>query len=575
MEAAFRLVSTHQFARKLAGLAFALLQVAPVAAGLAFILGPSFGHLPVLGSRGFSLGPWREALALPGLWRAFATTLISGVPATAISLVLALAIASRLAPWGEIAAPGARSGRAMLQAVIAVPPVALALGFAFVLAPSGWLMRLIVPVLGWERPPDFPVPRDPWGFSLGLALILKETPFLTLAALSALHQIGPAKLLRGATGLGYELGTAWIKVVLPNLLSRMRWPIFAVLAYALSAVDLAILLGPSNPPTLAGLITDLGRDPDLSLRLPGACLALAQIALVALAWALWSVLGRWLARISRPLLVDGARALPQGVRRLARWAFMGAVMAGAAIIAMALASLILWSLSETWRFPDPWPECCSLASWGQAAKGIALPLWSSISLALGATLAALMAAIGYLRLEGDLGRRGRSWSWGAIFVPLVTPDIGFLLGAQILFLILGWRAGWAPVLWAHFLFVFPYVLLILSDPWRRLDPRYERIALCLGAGPWKCLWSVRLTLLRPALALAFALGIAVSLSLYLPTVLLGGGRVATLATEAVALSSGGDRRVIGVYGSALTVLAWAFFAWVALERRHPPKFTES
>jgi putative thiamine transport system permease protein len=122
------------------------------------------------------------------------------------------------------------------------------------------------------------------------------------------------------------------------------------------------------------------------------------------------------------------------------------------------------------------------------------------------------------------------------------------------------------------LFVFPYVLLALAEPWARLDPRYERSALCLGAGPWRVLWRVRLPLLLPGVAFAAALGFAVSLSLYLPTILMGGGRIATLATEAIALASGGDRRIVGVYGASQALLIWAGFAaayWIARRPARP------
>ena len=109
------------------------------------------------------------------------------------------------------------------------------------------------------------------------------------------------------------------------------------------------------------------------------------------------------------------------------------------------------------------------------------------------------------------------------------------MGVQVLLLGLGLGGGWLPMTSAHTLFVFPYVLLALADPWARLDPRYERVGPLPGAGPWRVLVRVRLPLLMPALAFAAALGVAVSLSLYLPTVLMGGGRIATLATEAIAL----------------------------------------
>jgi putative thiamine transport system permease protein len=66
-------------------------------------------------------------------------------------------------------------------------------------------------------------------------------------------------------------------------------------------------------------------------------------------------------------------------------------------------------------------------------------------------------------------------------------------------------------------------------------------------------------LLRPVLT-AVAVGLSVSVGQYLPTLLIGGGRVATLTTEAVALTSGGDRRAIAVWGLMQTGAALVPFA---------------
>ena len=54
-------------------------------------------------------------------------------------------------------------------------------------------------------------------------------------------------------------------------------------------------------------------------------------------------------------------------------------------------------------------------------------------------------------------------------------------------------------------------------------------------------------MLTRAVAIALAVGFAVSVGEYLPTVFAGGGRITTLTTEAVARAGGGDFRVIGVF----------------------------
>jgi putative thiamine transport system permease protein len=48
--------------------------------------------------------------------------------------------------------------------------------------------------------------------------------------------------------------------------------------------------------------------------------------------------------------------------------------------------------------------------------------------------------------------------------------------------------------------------------------------------------------------LAWAIGIAVSIGQYLPTLMIGAGKIETLTTQAVSLASGADRRLVGVYG---------------------------
>src|SRR3546814_13429528 len=104
------------------------------------------------------------------------------------------------------------------------------------------------------------------------------------------------------------------------------------------------------------------------------------------------------------------------------------------------------------------------------------------------------------------------------------------------------------MVWSHLLFVLPYVFLTLGDPFRALDARYARTALCLGARPNRVFWQVKLPMLLRPVLLALAVGFAVSVTQYLPTLFVGGGRFVTLTTEAVGLAAGGDRRLIG--GSA-------------------------
>jgi putative thiamine transport system permease protein len=124
---------------------------------------------------------------------------------------------------------------------------------------------------------------------------------------------------------------------------------------------------------------------------------------------------------------------------------------------------------------------------------------------------------------------------------------------------LGLDASLIAVVWAHLVFVLPYVFLSLADPFRALDPRYARIAAGLGSTPARVFWRVKLPMLLRPVLIALAVGFTVSVDQYLATVFAGAGRIATLTTEAVTLSSGADRRVVAVVialQAALPLLAF-------------------
>ncbi len=177
---------------------------------------------------------------------------------------------------------------------------------------------------------------------------------------------------------------------------------------------------------------------------------------------------------------------------------------------------------------------------------------------------ALVLTIGCLEAEYRHGMRISAAGGLAAVSAAADPADGVPAGVADVAVECGCRCGAMPVMLAHLVFVLPYVFLSLADPFRAWDSRMGTIAAALGSSPDGVLWRVRLPmLLRPVLT-AFAVGVAVSVGQYLPTLLIGGGRVATITTEAVALASGGDRRAIGVYGLMQTGAALVPFALALL-----------
>jgi putative thiamine transport system permease protein len=142
--------------------------------------------------------------------------------------------------------------------------------------------------------------------------------------------------------------------------------------------------------------------------------------------------------------------------------------------------------------------------------------------------------------------------------------VAFLFGLQVLFSSAWLDGAFGTVLLVHLVFVFPYVLLSLSDPWWSWDPRYGRAALALGRSANEVFWLVRLPMLARSVLTAAALGFAISVGLYLPTLLIGGGRWPTITTETVALASGGDRKLIGATALVQAILPFLGFTIAAI-----------
>jgi putative thiamine transport system permease protein len=528
----------------------------PVAAGLIGTLLPAFGYLPALGGEGVSLQAWRDLAAYPGVGEAVLRSFATGMLAAAISF--ALVVAFLAAAWGT---PWFDRARAVLAPLLAVPHAALAMGIAFLLAPSGWILRLLSPwATGFERPPDLALAPDPYGWSLVLALVLKETPFLFLMMLGALNQVEAEKSLRIARSLGYDRMTAWIKTVLPQVYPQIRLPIFAALAFSVSVVDVALILTVAPAPTLGVLILRWANDPDLTLQFQAAAGAVLQGGIAGLAIGVWIGFERLAKAAGRIWIRRAGRRTFPGARPAA---LTGLGLVGALGIG-GLVGLAVWSVTFRWRFPDALPSQWTLDTWLDRFDLLAGPLGTTVLVAGVAAAVALALVLACLEAEQRTGRRPTNRALWLLYTPLIVPQIAFLFGAQVLLLAGGLDGGWLGLIWAHLLFVLPYVFLSLSDPYRALDSRYARAARCLGARPDRVFWRIKLPMLIRPVLIAFAVGFAVSIGEYLPTVFAGAGRLTTLTTEAVALASGGDRRLVGALVVLQTALPLALFALAAV-----------
>ncbi|SDL18841.1 putative thiamine transport system permease protein [Modicisalibacter muralis] len=520
-------------------LAIALLSL-PVISGLAGVIAPAFGWLPALGGDMLTLAHWQALWQAPGLARMVQLSYTTGLISAALSLTIVALFLGAFMQTRLFTAV-----RRLLSPLLAVPHAAAAIGLAFLLSPSGLLSRSLSPWLtGWQYPPDILFPGDPHGFALIAGLVIKEIPFLLLMSLAALPQCQANERLHVARALGYGPLTAFLKAVLPGLYPLLRLPVYAVIAFASSTVDVALILGPTTPPPLAVAVLRWLNDPDLAMRFMASAGALLQLLVTLAALASWWLIERLIHWSTTGWLANGRR---RSADRLLGGIALGAISVALLLMLSSLLGLTLWSLAAYWPFPQALPQPLTLRNWMDATGGLGDPLSQAAVIGIAATLLSLVLVVGALEAETLNECPTRPWAQLVLYLPLLVPPVAFLFGLVMLQAQFGVKPGLTVVVFSHAVFVLPYVFLSLVESYRRLDPRWARLARSLGASPARVFWRVRLPMLCAPLLTAAAVGFAVSIGQYLPTLLLGAGRVSTITTEAVNLASGGDRRLAAVY----------------------------
>ena len=510
---------------------------------------PVLGALWLGAAEGASAEGWRALLGDSQFVRAFALSAWTGIASVVLSTAIAMLVVTRL--YGT---PSWRRLSARVGLMLAVPHAAFAIGLALLLMPSGGIARVVAWFARWDAPPDVATVQDPLGLSLIAALVLKEVPFLLWSMAAQLQRVGQgAELSRQfelAATLGYGRGSAWMRLVWPQLLPRLALPMLAVWAYAATVVDMALVLGPTTPPTLAVLSWQWLLDGSEAANRQGAaaalCLTLGVAFTAVLAWIAW--------HLARPLLMRRWTRGDRPVEGPHRHVRVHRLLDAAYIAVLAMLAFV--SVATVWTFPEWWPSQWSLQAWAVAWQ-------SGDTLAATFALALLSAAAGLALAVAWMESTPASWDFRAapaVFAPMLVPGLLLVSGLYQLALRVGADASRFGVWIAHVVYVAPYVLVALAPAYRAFDRRYQLTAEALGHARWSFLRRVKWPMLAAPIASAAAVGFAVSVTQYLSTQFIGAGRVPTVTTEAITLASGGQRNMASAFAVLQALLPALAFA---------------
>lgn len=543
---------------------------------------PMLWALWAVGAQMLDAAAWQALWADPQTWRAWGMTLWTGLSSTALAwITVAYVLASgfirqQLGRW-----------LSHLPALLATPHAAMAIGLVLWLSPSGWALRLVSPGLtGFDAPPPWFTTQDPWGLGLILALWLKEVPFLLWVAATQMQREDLRRRWQAEYALAQTLGRtpaqAFAQIIWPQLAPRLRWPLLAVLAYGLTVVDMALIIGPATPPTLAVLAWQWLSDADLLTQSQGVAAAgwltgtvLVAGVLMVVALKAFASMRKFASRVKRPQsqAVDRDGLLPQKtptwvLHFCRRLPLQPNVMWTTILTAYAAVwfALTVGSVSGVWPFPNVWPELWTLNAWQQVANS-AHTVWTTLGLGVASASVCLLWSVAWLELAP---RRWQQALQPWFLLPLVLPSVLWVVGLYSLALHTRLEGQWLGLSLAHAVMVLPYVLLALVPAYQAVDPRQAALVASLGHGRWVYLWRVKWPLLKRAIASAWAVGFAVSVAQYLPTLYVGAGRFATVTTEAVTLAAGAQRSLMSAYAALqmlLPIAAFVLAAWLGRPRR--------
>jgi spermidine/putrescine transport system permease protein len=176
-----------------------------------------------------------------------------------------------------------------------------------------------------------------------------------------------------------------------------------------------------------------------------------------------------------------------------------------------LAVVVLFSFHETASLAFPFTGFS--LRWYREVLASAPFISSTINSLIVATAAAISTFIlGFMAAYG-LSRTSSRWKLPLallFYLPITLPGLFLGLALLVFFAGINIKLSLATVAIGHFIYVFPYFLLIVKAALDRMDPAIEEAAADLGASPWMVFRRVTIPQIWPVVVGATSLSFALS-----------------------------------------------------------------
>ena len=515
-----------------------ILIIIPIIFGFIGFFLPSFGYFPILGKSEFNLNYFYISFNIAGISKSIILSLFTGLGSTLLALffsqvILLYFFKTRAYNYIKI----------IISPLIALPHITMAIGLIFLFSPSGLFFRLFSPWLtGFDRPPNFFIIPDEYGFFLILGLILKEIPFFILVSLSAIQQFSARQIFDLGKSLQNSNFSSWCILIFPLIYKKIRLVIFIVIAFTASVVDMSLILAPSTPSTLAIRILQIYQSSDIDSFFIASNLALIQLLIIIILLLSWMILERIVEH--KLFFIFFMKILSFKIFFLKNLIFAsGAILFSLSLL--GIFSSLLWGFSKNWYFPSFFPNSIDIDTFINFYNENKFIVFISIFISVFVSLLSSLLTIIWVELMDILKMKKLYLEW-IIFIPLFIPQISFLIGLQSFIILFNFDSFLIPLIIIQLFYVIPYSFIILAPSLREIKKDVIRVAASLGKNRFQRLVQIKLPIIMSSFLTSFAIGMLVSFSLYIPVYFIGAGRVTTLTVEALNLALSGSRQDLGV-----------------------------
>ncbi len=194
------------------------------------------------------------------------------------------------------------------------------------------------------------------------------------------------------------------------------------------------------------------------------------------------------------------------------------------------------------------------------------------SFVVASSVAVSTFTLGFMAAYG-LSRTASRWKLPLallFFLPITLPGLFLGLALLVFFARIEFNLSLATVAIGHFVYVFPYFLVIVKAALDRMDPAIEEAAADLGAGPWKVFLRVTVPQIWPVVLGATSLAFALSFDEFVITFFVTGSQ----STLPLYIWSSMRRTIdpsintISTLLLATTLILFALSFFLALRREH-------